>query len=106
MGAVQAGERLHGLEAVQSAVHLQAAAQGLVEPGLEFVGHQQQPAFFAPAGFPDVPPEQVGVQAKAGLAEGFQNGRLVVHLAGGRHYGASFWIDRNPGRRPALRVLP
>ena len=41
MGAVQARQRLHGLDAGQPLVDVHAAEQRLVEAGLELVGHQQ-----------------------------------------------------------------
>jgi hypothetical protein len=40
VGAVQARERLHGLDAAQQLVDVHAAEQGLVEAGLELVGDQ------------------------------------------------------------------
>ena len=45
VGAVQAAQGLHRLNAGQAFVHVHAAQQRLVEPGLELVGHQQQLIF-------------------------------------------------------------
>ena len=54
MGAVQARERLHGLDARQPLVDVHAAQQRLVEAGLELVGHQQDLILVGVERFADV----------------------------------------------------
>ena len=51
---VEAGERLHGLDARQPLVHVHAAEQRLVEAGLELVRHQQDLVLVALEGLADV----------------------------------------------------
>ena len=59
VGAVQAGEGLHGLDAGQPLVHVHAAEQRLVEAGLELVGDEQDLILVALEGFADVAALQV-----------------------------------------------
>jgi hypothetical protein len=69
IGAVQAGQRLHGLDAGQATVHVHAAQQRLVEAGLELVRHQQDLVFVALEGFADLAAIQTRVQVAAGFRE-------------------------------------
>ncbi len=82
IGAVQARQGLHGLDAPQSFVHIHATQQRLIEAGLEFVRHQQDLIFVALESFADVAAFQIGVQCRAVLGETIRAGFLVVHLAG------------------------
>lgn len=62
VGAVQAAQGLHGLDAAQALVHVHAAQQGLVKTGLEFVGHQQDLVLIRSKGFTHVAPVEQGVE--------------------------------------------
>jgi hypothetical protein len=62
MCAVQAGERLHGLDAVEPLVDVHAAEQRLIEAGLELVGHQQDLVLVPLEGLADVAALEVRVQ--------------------------------------------
>ena len=88
MRAVQAGERLHGLDAGEPLVDVHAAQQRLIEAGLELVGDEQDLILVALEGFADVAALQVRVERRAGFGEGIRARFLVVHLAGERHQRA------------------
>ncbi len=82
VGAVEAGEGLHGLDARQPLIHVHAAEQRLVEAGLELVGDEQDLVLVALERFADVAALQVRIQGVAVLRETVGAGFLVVHLAG------------------------
>ena len=85
VGAVQAREGLHGLDAGQALVHIQGVQQGLVETGLVLLGHQQHlviPGGEALGQF-RLPNALVHLHFGVGNAGGF----VVFHGAGERHEG-------------------
>ena len=88
IGAVQPGQRLHGLNAREPLVDVHAAEHRLVEAGLELVGHQQDLVVVGVEGPPDIAASQIRIEADAVLREGIGTGLRVVHLARERHQGA------------------
>ena len=88
VGAVQARERLHRLDAGQAFVHVHAAQQRLVEPGLELVGDQQDLVFLAFECFADVAALEPGVQQGAVFGKAVRPGVRIADFAGERHQGA------------------
>ena len=87
MAAVQAGEGLHRLDAIEAPVHIHAAEQRLIKTGLEFVGHQQDLVVGALEGFADITLE-AGIEALAVLREAIGANLGVVHLTAEGHQGA------------------
>ena len=85
MGAVQAGKRLHRLDAGQPFVYIHPAEQRLVEAGLEFVSHQQDLIFVGLECLANVAAFQVWIERLAVLRETIRAGDLVTHLAGEGH---------------------
>ena len=88
VGAVQAAQRLHRLDAGQALVHIHAAQQRLVKAGLELVGHRQDLILLALKGLADVATFELGVQRRAVLGEAIRARFLVVHLARKSHQRA------------------
>ena len=61
IGAIQAGERLHALDAAEGFIHVHRAQFRLVKTGLEFIGDQHDLIIIAVEGFAHIPPFQAGV---------------------------------------------
>lgn len=84
MRAVQARERLDGLDAGEPLVDVHPAEERLVEAGLELVGDEKYLVLAALERLPDVAPLQPWVQHGSVLGEGIETRLLVDHLTGER----------------------
>ena len=87
IAAVEAGEGLHRLDAIEAAIHIHAAEQRLVKAGLELVGHQQDLVAAALERLADVALEP-GVEGGTALREALGADLGVAHLATESHQGA------------------
>ena len=83
--AIEAGKGLHCLNAGKAAINVHPAQQGLVKPGLELVGDEQDLEVVLGKGVANIAALQSGVEPRAGLCKRLAFGFGIVDLTGKRH---------------------